>query len=285
MEPFKQSVRSNEQHLFFLQRWMDQFPGLTAGFTSRQGGVSTAPYASFNMGLHVGDQYEAVLANRRQLASSIGWSFETWISAEQIHTNKVAVVTAEHRGLGSAAIEDAIAGVDALVTNELNILLTSFYADCVPLLFYDPIQDVMALAHAGWKGTVTEIAKWTIQTMEDQFSCQPQQIRAAIGPAISACCYEVDQPVIDRIMTLWKEKELPLEQLSNAVQKSSVKNAYIDLKDINRQLMIKAGILPTHIELSNWCTGCHPELFFSHRKENGQTGRMASWIGRARKVL
>ncbi len=284
MEPFKQSERSNEQHLLFLQRWIEQFPGLTAGFTSRQGGASGPPYTSFNLGLHVGDQSEAVLVNRRRLASSLDWPFESWVSAEQIHSNKVAIVTAEHRGLGSDELETAIAGADALVTKEHDILLTSFYADCVPLLFYDPVQKVIALAHAGWKGTVSEIAKWTIRAMEQTFSSEPQHIRAAIGPAIGACCYEVDQPVIERIIALWEENGLPQDEFSSVVQKSNVGNAYINLKDINRQLMIKAGILPTHIELSNWCTGCHRELFFSHRKENGQTGRMASWIGQARKV-
>src|SRR5690606_16822275 len=105
MEPFKQSERSNEQHLLFLQRWIEQFPSLTAGFTSRQGGASESPYASFNLGLHVGDQDETVIANRRTLASSLQWPFEAWVSAEQVHNSKVAIVTAKHRGLGSAKLD------------------------------------------------------------------------------------------------------------------------------------------------------------------------------------
>jgi len=285
MEPFKQSEMKDEQHLMFLERWIAQFPELTVGFTTRQGGVSEAPYASYNIGLHVGDQREAVLANRRQLTSSLGLPFEAWISAQQIHDNKVAIVTTEHCGRGSKEMETAIAGADALVTNDADVLLTSFYADCVPLYFYDPIQNVIALAHAGWKGTVNNIVYTTLQEMQQSFSCEVKDIRAAIGPSISSCCYEVDYPVIEKIKALWEDYQLPEEEYAVAVQKSDERKAYINLKDVNRQLMIKAGILPTHIELSKWCTGCHQELFFSHRMENGQTGRMASWIGRARKVL
>ncbi|MFC6331351.1 peptidoglycan editing factor PgeF [Paenibacillus septentrionalis] len=276
MEPF---VQGEETHMLLLPQWMKQYKQLTAGFTTRKGGVSKAPFHSFNIGLHVQDEPDDVLANRKKLAESVGMSFEAWTSGEQIHGNQIAIVTSKERGRGRASMQDAIIGVDGLVTNEKDVLLTSFYADCVPLYFWDAEHHVIGLAHAGWKGTVTAIAREMIEVMSQHYGTKPEQLQCAIGPSIGACCYEVNHVVIDRVVGLWEELELPEVILESVFLNKREGKAHINLKEINRQIMIKAGILPSHIEISERCTGCQHDLFYSHRMENGKTGRMASWIG------
>lgn len=259
---------------------------LTAGFSSREGGVSAAPWNGLNVGLHVGDRAEDVVRNRELLAEALGWPFEAWTCAEQVHGSRVYQVTSEDRGRGRDSRESAIGDADALMTNEKGVLLASFYADCVPLYFWDPKQEAVALAHAGWKGTVAEIAVRTVEAMREAYGSRPADIQAAIGPSIGGCCYEVDENVLRHVRPLLEQlRVLGIEAadgLDGVIAETAAGRARIDLKEINRQIMIKAGILPTHIEITQWCTGCRTDLFFSHRMEQGRTGRMASWIGLGR---
>ncbi|WP_308638930.1 peptidoglycan editing factor PgeF [Paenibacillus silvisoli] len=278
MEPFvqtdKQADSAKSPSLFLL--WENRFEGVTAGFSGREGGVSGMPWQSLNCGLHVGDVTKDVVRNRGLLTEALGWPFEAWTCAEQVHGNRVHLVKAEDRGKGRESRESSIADADALVTNEKNVLLTSFYADCVPLYFYDPKREVAALAHAGWKGTVLEIARLTAERMASEFGCDPASIHAAIGPSIGMCCYEVNDVVLDRVKPLIDGMKLDPDTILAPTVEGK---ARINLKELNRQIMIKAGILPSHIECSEWCTGCSTDLFFSHRMEGGATGRMVSWIG------
>ncbi|XEC96879.1 peptidoglycan editing factor PgeF [Paenibacillus tarimensis] len=279
-EPFVHDERSDRPSLFYLSSWSSMPKGLTAGFTGRAGGVSEGPWRSLNAGLHVGDDDRLVVRNRQKICEAIGWPFEAWTCAEQVHGCEVHRVTFAERGKGRNSREDAIDACDALMTDEPGILLTSFYADCVPLYFHDPVKRVVALAHAGWKGTVLEIAAKTVQAMTEAYGCEPETVKGAIGPAIGACCYEVDRPVLDRILPLIQRLEFELKtSFSNVVRFGEKDRGWINLKEINRQIMIKAGILPINIEITERCTGCNTGLFFSHRVENGNTGRMASWIG------
>ena len=271
--------QQNEHQQLLITSWMDQFDGLVAGFTTRLGGCSQAPFNSHNLGLHVNDNPDDVIQNRKLLAERLGFSFDTFTCAEQIHHHVVANVTKQEIGKGRLSVDDTIKGADGIVTSEKGVLLVSFYADCVPLFFVDPHKKVIALAHAGWKGTVGAIAKETIHKMVSEYGCEVASIRAVIGPAIDVCCYEVDEKVILAIKTMWLKEKLPESLLSACIKPINEKKAYINLKEINRQIMIKAGILSTHLEISKLCTGCSTDLFFSHRMEQGKTGRMASFIG------
>ncbi|MHA6484718.1 peptidoglycan editing factor PgeF [Paenibacillus sp. strain BS8-2] len=282
LEPFKRKeTTAKEPSLFLLSDWMIQGNGLTAGFTGRGGGASSAPWDSLNIGLHVADAAEDVIENRRRVTEAIGWPFEAWTSAEQIHGAAVHRVNEDERGRGRLSMKDTIGGCDAIMTNVRGILLTSFYADCVPLYFYDPENDAVALAHAGWRGTVAGIADATIRSMSEAYGTHPERVLAAIGPAIGGCCYEVDGVVITEIERIIGELGLDEATSAACMVRESGDKAKIDLKEINRQIMIKAGILTSCIEISKWCTGCEGDLFFSHRMEGGKTGRMASWIGMA----
>lgn len=262
-----------------LSPWMSRDVRLSAGFSGRGGGVSAAPWDSMNIGLHVGDAAADVIANRKRLTAEIGWPFEAWTCAEQVHGNRVMQVTALERGNGREELEDAIKGCDAIMTNVPGVLLASFYADCVPLYFYAPETGAVALAHAGWRGSVEKIAEETVQAMERAYGVKPEELLTAIGPSIGSCCYEVDGLVIAEVERVIQDLELDKAEAGACMQLKPNGKAQLNLKEINRQIMIKAGILPSRIELTNWCTGCRTDLFFSHRIEGGRTGRMASWIG------
>ncbi|MDQ0046526.1 YfiH family protein [Paenibacillus polymyxa] len=265
--------------LLYIQSWERQVQGLTAGFTGRHGGVSEAPYASLNCAFHVGDDPEKVIRNRRLIAEQLGFAAEAWTCGEQVHGHHVAVVKAADRGRGFMDRASAFQDTDGLLTNVPGILLTSFYADCVPLYFCDPVRRVIGLAHAGWKGTVAEIALKMVQTMQNEYGSQPSDILAAIGPSIGSESYEVDEHVMNQIRVL--EHDCP----GNDKWEGSVYfpladgKTLLDLKQCNRHIMMKAGILPSHIECTTLCTSSRSDLFFSYRKEGGVTGRMASWIG------
>ncbi|WP_028611213.1 peptidoglycan editing factor PgeF [Paenibacillus harenae] len=279
MEVFNHIQTAKGPSLFLLSGWNQRYERLTAGFTGRDGGISEAPWASLNMGLHVGDRDEAVIRNRKLVAEALNWPFEAWTCAEQVHGNRVHRVMREERGKGRGAHADVIRGCDALITNEPGVLLASYYADCVPLYFYDSKHHAVALAHAGWKGTVQQIALETIHAMEEAFGSRPEEMAAAIGPSIGSCCYEVDGAVISQVNQLLENLPLRETDADYLLRMHENGKGNLNLKEINRQIMIKAGILPIHIELTEWCTGCRRDLFFSHRKEGGPTGRMASWIG------
>ncbi len=269
MEPFVlHEEKGKPSSIFMLHSWCEpgDDEGLTAGFTTRHAG---------NVALHVGDDPQAVIANRESVAGLLGWKFAAFTCAEQVHGSDVYVVTAEDTGRGSGSRETAIADTDAMITNEPNVLLAMFYADCVPLYFHDPVTGAMGLAHAGWKGTVSEIAVKTVAKMQEVYGALPENIRAAIGPSIGDCCYEVDESVLKHVRPL-------LDNLTEDIVKLNEfgDRAQLNLKHLNRQLMIKAGIMPSRIEISSWCTSCHTEMLFSHRKEKGATGRMMSWLGK-----
>lgn len=283
MEAFViEKEKEGRPSLFFIQKWMEAHPGLSAGFSSRNGGVSHHELNSLNCALHVQDAPANVLENRQRLAESIGFSFDAWTCAEQVHGRRVTAVTAEDRGKGRESREQAVQESDGLTTDIPGTLLTAFFADCVPLYFFDPIQKAVALSHAGWKGTALNIAEETVRTMRDTYGSRPEHILCAIGPSIGQCCYEVDRNVADRV-----EEALTLEGFASRWTESDWRlirtektdgKIMLNLKEANRQFMIKAGILPTNIEISGLCTSCNTQLFFSHRKERGKTGRMTAWI-------
>lgn len=281
MEPFVQGKET--LMLLHLEPWRVKHKEITAGFTGRQGGASKKPYDSLNCAFHVGDAPEDVLTNRRALAEALDFKPEAWTCGEQTHGAEIATVREADRGRGQKDRTSAFQATDGLLTDVPGVFLTSFYADCVPLYFYDPVHQVVGLAHAGWKGTVAQIAAAMVSKMETIYGSHAQDIIAAIGPSIGDCCYEVDDYVMEHVHRL--EGDLSkLTETASTVElyrtSDTDENKYmLNLKEMNRRIMIKAGILPTHIECTSWCTSCNQDLFFSYRKEDGVTGRMTSWIG------
>ncbi len=271
MEPF--ILKKDPIEHLTIEKWGQLLPNLSVGFTTRNGGFSKYPYHANNMALHVSDDDVTVIKNRVRLTTALNFSFHTFTAADQIHGNQIAIITDKNKGKGRDSLEDTIQNTDGLVTNQPDILLTSFYADCVPLFFLDPIKKVVGLAHAGWKGTVLKIATNMVDAMKETFQSNEKDIKVAIGPSIGQCCYEVNDVVIEPLIT--SMNKIP----QGAIINKNNGHYDLDLNKINQQILIDAGILPNNIELSSWCTSCNSQLFYSHRKEHGKTGRMASWIG------
>nr|WP_240343823.1 peptidoglycan editing factor PgeF [Paenibacillus sp. SYP-B3998] len=272
-------MQEGQPVLFMIASWMRQFSDLTAGFTSRHGGVSESPYASLNGGLHVKDRDNHVIRNRQLLAQALGQPFEAFTYAEQVHSNEVIVIGKQEKGLGRNSREEAIQAKDAFITNEQGTVLCAQFADCVPLFFYDPVNRAVGLAHAGWKGTVLNISMATISAMTHTFGSLPEHIHAVIGPSIGACCYEVDETVAGRVREVLSD--VKASTLSNKQILRGLKSGkfMLNLQELNRILIEQAGILSSHIEVTQLCTSCRTDEFFSHRKEGGVTGRMIAWIG------
>lgn len=273
-EPWHKVERSGSPTVYETERWQPLFDGLVMGFSSRHGGKSEAHYQSLNCGLHVGDCPEDVIQNRQRLATTTPIAWEGWTYAEQVHGDRVAVIMGEEKGYGRQSREQALQDTDAMVTNVSGISLTLLFADCVPIYFMDPVRRIVAIAHAGWRGTVQQIAANTIRHMVQIYHSHPDDIRAMTGPSIQQCCYEVDDKVISQVDAIVSKLSI-----RTPVYIPTVDGRYkLDLHQLNRQIMIKAGILPFHIEITNLCTACNTDTFFSHRAENGATGRMAAWI-------
>ncbi len=279
-EPFAHRIAANGAEVFDIAPWQE-FAGLSAGFTGRGGGVSEGFHAALNCALHVEDEPEHVKENRARVAEAAGFRFEDWTCGEQVHEAEIAIVTEEDRGRGRLDRESAFQDTDGLLTDVPGVLLTSFYADCVPLYFFDPQHGVVGLAHAGWKGTVAEIGRRMVEKMAEHYGSRPENIHAAIGPCIGERRYEVNDVVLDRVKVLL-EKETGNESRSLADFSEDLGGgkALLNLKELNRHIMIRSGIRPENIQCAAWCTASRTDLFFSHREEKGRTGRMASWIGR-----
>jgi len=241
------------------------------GFTCRLGGFSEGDYSSFNVAFHVGDNSDLVIKNREKMVNLFGADMDSLVASEQVHGHEVYVVGIKDRGRGSVSYDSAIPQTDALITNVPGIILSLYFADCVPVFFLDPVHQVIALAHAGWKGTVQHIVSLTIKKMTELFDTKPESCLAAIGPSIGGCCFQVDRPVVDEFARYVGGYE------KFCFPHSSGK-WLLDLSGINRHLLVKGGLRPDNITQSNFCTYCSNDFFFSYRKDGGRTGRQAALI-------
>jgi uncharacterized protein, YfiH family len=252
--------------LWHVAAWSER--GWLHGFSGRAGGVSRGPYASLNLGLHVGDDPACVLENRRRLCRAAGIDPGSLVVGQQVHGAQVAVVTPRDRGRGAFSPDDAIPGVDALITDAPGVVLMALYADCVPVFIYDPKRRAVGLAHAGWKGTAAGIAGRTLAAMADAFGTRPEDCWAAIGPSIGPCCYEVGEDVAARFSAL-----------DPALVREQGESRRLDLWAANEQQLVAAGVPPAQVTSARLCTRCLQETFFSHRAQGGRAGRMAAFIG------
>lgn len=225
---------------------------------------TTQPY-NFSLALHTQEEPTTIIQNR----SSINEQFPQmhFIVANQTHSDHITIVRQKKSTWLTHLEEHAIEDCDALITNQRNIMLTILTADCIPILLFDPKREVVAVIHAGWKGTQKEITFKTVQKMQEQFASHPEDILAGIAPSIGKCCYEVDWNVAKHF-----------EHIENAYEDKGEKQM-LDLPHINRVQLLKAGVLSTNIEMSNICTACKVEDYFSYRKEDGCSGRFMSMIG------
>lgn len=237
---------------------------------TRKGGVSAAPYLSLNLSVSVPDDNANVFANRARAYGTHGRTNGTLVHAYLTHGAKVAQVTKRHYG-------QYVGPVDGLITNERNCGLTMNYADCSPIMLFDPLNHAIAIGHAGWKGAVQDLPGALVRAMEQNFGSDPASLLAGIGPSIGPCCYEVAEPVLSEVRRSFENAESLLKYKTDPKRKPDAKeHRYFDLPVANRQRLIDAGI--NQVEVTNLCTSCRTDLFFSHRAEQGQTGRFGALV-------
>ncbi|HBF39262.1 MAG TPA: peptidoglycan editing factor PgeF [Firmicutes bacterium] len=227
--------------------------------------VSSRDYG--NMALHTGDQPEQVIFNRKLFLDSLYLNLENLVTAEQIHSTNIQIVDKSHLGAGALSLQTALSKTDALITAERGVVLGILTADCLPIFIYDPMTPAIAIIHAGWRGTIAEISRLTMDRMIHDFKTDPGNCQVAIGPSICSACFEVSSEVADLFGKVNSETVIPTES-----------GFEVDLSGFNSYLLQHAGVKPEHIDIANLCTGCHNEDFFSYRIEKGTKGRMMGII-------
>ena len=242
------------------------------GFSTRLGGVSEGMFSSMNVSFTRGDRKEAVRENYRRLGAAIGFSCEELVCSDQTHTTNLRVVTEEDRGKGFARPKD-YTDVDGLVTDVPGLTLATFYADCVPLYFVDPVRRCIGLSHAGWRGTAGKIGKKTVELMREQYGTRPSDLAAAIGPSNCQDCYEVSQDVIEAFQKAFEERFWP--ELFYAKENGKYQ---LNLWRANELTLLEAGLKPERIAVTDLCTCCNPALLFSHRASHGKRGNLGAFL-------
>ena len=244
--------------------------GVHHAFSTRLGGVSEGARGSMNLSFRNGDKRGNVEENYRRICEVAGIDVNNLVLSRQTHTNNVKTVTKKHCGTGYSKAE--FCDVDGLVTAEPGVALVTQYADCVPLLFYDPIKKVCANSHSGWRGTAKKIGEVTVNKMVNEFGCDPKNIIAAIGPCICKDCYEVDLSVYNEFL----KTSLPLDGVF--FEKGDGEHFLLDLREANRRILVGAGILPENIDVADLCTAENSNELHSHRATGGIRGNLAAII-------
>jgi hypothetical protein len=239
-------------------------------FTTKLGGVSEGQFSSLNLGYNRGDSSENVDTNYKIICQAIGVTENRMVLSHQVHKDEVYVVGIEDLGKGKV-IESNIKEKDALITDVKNAPLVTFYADCVPIFLLDPIQKVIGLAHAGWRGTVQKIGKKTVESMMRTYGSNPKDILAGIAPSIGPCCFEVGEEVVLEFRACFTKEVCDI-----IIKEKENKKAMIDLWQANVFALLEAGLLREHITVTDLCTMCHSDVFYSHRATDGKRGNLAA---------
>lgn len=256
-----QRIEQDELVFYQFEMWSDS--PLKHGIFTRHGGVSAAPWDSLNLGGTVGDDLKAVAENHRRMYQVLDLDSEKVCTVWQVHGADTVIATAPapHRKWLNRA--------DGMVTNQSQLPLTMRYADCVPILFFDPIKKVIGIAHAGWRGTLNGAQISVVETMIHAFDCHPSDIQAGIGPSIGPDHYQVGEEVVAEVRQV-------LGSTEGIIKRAPDGSAYFNLWEANRHILRDAGI--EQIEIAEICTATHTDEFFSHRAEKGQTGRFGAVI-------
>lgn len=251
--------------------------GVKHGFSTRLGGVSQGVYESLNLNFNRGDAPENVLENYRRIAGALDMNFQRMCLSKQTHTTNVIVVDEKDAGNGITK-ERPYDDVDGLITNVKDLPLVTYFADCVPLFFYDPVKQVVALSHSGWRGTVGKIGKVTIEKMTSEFGTNPKDVLCCIGPSICKDCYEVSKDVAEEFVKAFGPEHKDGLLRPSTFTPDDPNKYMLDLWSACKLGFLEAGVLEEHIEVTDYCTRCNPDLFFSHRIMGATRGGLAAFI-------
>lgn len=258
--------------------WLDyplfeDFPDIVHAFSTRLGGVSEGIYSSMNLSFTRGDKDASVYENYKRFASAVGFDVADIVTSDQTHTTNVRVVTSDDRGNGITKPRP-YTDVDGMITNEPGLVLATFYADCVPLYFVDPVHRAIGLSHSGWRGTAGRIGEATINKMHDEFGSEVSDLYTAIGPSICQDCYEVSEDVIEEF-----EKAFSKKYWDKLFYKKNNDKYQLNLWEANRIIMMEAGVNEQHIAMPGICTCCNSDFLFSHRASHGKRGNLGAFLG------
>src|SRR6056297_771308 len=265
----------------FLFSGLSKYQNVLHFITTRQGGYSKTPFHAFNLAFHVGDKEENVFRNRAKLAKYLNIPLQSFTISNQVHGTNISIVGQAERGSGATNISTALKENDAMITNQEDICLLIFVADCVPVFLYDKEKKVIGLIHAGWKGTIDLITEKTVSLLQSYWDCKPQDIICAIGPSIGPCCYQVGPEVVDKVRKTFPKNDYLVQVMSKDGR------GYFNLWETNKIQLLDCNIPEKNIEVAELCTCCHSDIFFSSRKEHRYTGRFAAGImlKKSQKVL
>ena len=241
-------------------------------FTTRIGGVSKGIYESLNLSFTRGDEDAAVRENFRRLAGAMKTDVSKFVFTDQTHTTNVRRVTAEDAGKGIVKERD-YTDIDGLITNEPGLVLSTFYADCVPLYFVDPVHRAIGMSHSGWKGTVGKMGAATITAMKREFGTETKDLVCAIGPSICQDCYEVSEDVIEQFKEAFEKK-----YWEDLFYKKENGKYQLNLWKANELIFLESGILPEHMAITNVCTHCNSKILYSHRTMGNNRGNLCAFL-------
>lgn len=237
-------------------------------FTTRTGGVSRGEYASMSLSFTRGDDPAHVAENYRRIGSVLGCGPEDMVAAHQTHTTNIRKVTAADRGKGITCPRD-YEDIDGLITNEPEIMLVTYFADCVPLFFVDTVHRAIGLAHSGWRGTAAGMGIFMVKAMEEAYGTRPEDLWTAIGPSICSGCYEVSGDVAEQF-----------KKFQGVLTPGRASGKYqLDLWEANRQNLLLAGVRNEKIAVTDICTCCNADYLFSHRATGGRRGNLGAFLG------
>ncbi len=239
-------------------------------FSTRLGGCSSGEFATLNTAYHTGDRENNVIENRRRFFHLFNYDYREVVSAAQVHGTALAVVNRENRGEGALS-GSARKKCDALVTTEERLPLTAYSADCMLIYFVSKQMPLIALAHAGWRGTLGGIGINVIRFLQSNYGADPQQMLVALSPAICRSCYRVDEETAELFSSAgWS---------SSAYQEPAAEDGFkLDLTAVNKEQMVINGIKTENLSSTGLCTSCNRDLFYSYRRDRGITGRMLGFI-------
>jgi hypothetical protein len=239
--------------------------GVLHGVFTRRGGVSPPPWDSLNLGGMLGDDSQRVTQNQQRMLAGIGLAQDSVYDAWQVHGNAVAHARCPR------PLDEPHQKADAIISDTAGLTLLMRFADCVPILLYDPRRKAAGLVHAGWQGTVHRTVCAAVAAMQAAFDSRPADLLAAIGPSIGPDHYEVGGEVIAAMQQTFGERS---DELLRPASESG--KAFLDLWRANRILLEQAGV--RQVETAGICTACHTQDWYSHRREAGKTGRFGALI-------
>ncbi len=286
----KENILENGEKLEYLSfPSLEKIPWVEQVFSTRMGGVSKDEFSTMNFSFIRGDKPEAVLENYRRIGEVFKMSSDAFVTTDQTHTTNIRVVKKEDAGKGVTIPRD-YTDIDGLITKEKGIILSCFFADCVPLYFVDVKKKVIGLAHSGWRGTVEGMGACMVKRMKEEFGCESADIIAGIGASICQDCYEISEEVACKFREgFWQKKDVKVfcTEASNMgkyprseylIPGKSPDKWQLDLWLANYAVLRSAGIPMENISITDICTCCNAPYLFSHRATGGKRGNLGAFL-------